>query len=76
MENISNINNNFIKPLNYYITILNYKNFNFYYENIKNYDDLFNRLINFIETLNSKNKLYVSKLNKNNLILNNDFDIS
>ena len=47
MEYINNYNPNYIKPLDFYITDIHFKNNNIYLEGVKNYDDLLNRLINY-----------------------------
>ena len=47
MEYINSYNPNFIKPLDFYITDIHFKNNNIYLDGVKNYDDLLNRLINY-----------------------------
>ena len=47
MEYINNYNPNYIKPLDFYITDIHFKNNNIYLDGVKNYDDLLNRLINY-----------------------------
>jgi hypothetical protein len=47
MEYINSHNPNFIKPLDFYITHIHFKNNNIYLDGVKNYDDLLNRLINY-----------------------------
>lgn len=70
MEYINSYNPNFIKPLDFYITDIHFKNNNIYLDGVKNYDDLFNRLINYtIEHCINKPIKYNSKLETENSIL-------
>lgn len=70
MEYINSYNPNFIKPLDFYITDIHFKNNNIYLDGVKNYDDLYNRLINYtIEHCINKPIKYNSKLETENSIL-------
>ena len=82
-ENNNDINPYFIKPLEFYIKNIKNKNIDLNIENIKNYDDLFNSLINFIiytnnNIINEKNKnnnINIKQINNNNdknIIINDD----
>ena len=81
-ENNNDINPYFIKPLEFYIKNIKNKNIDLNIENIKNYDDLYNSLINLIiytnnNIINEKNKnnnINIKQINNDNknIIINND----
>ena len=68
MEYINNYNPNYIKPLDFYITDIHFKNNNIYLDGVKNYDDLINRLINYA------NEQCINKpIRTNKLITNHNY---